>query len=924
MRLPYLGSAVVRDVLLVLLSVSQLAVVRAASASAAATTSSESPTPSPLWIQPSGDWYGIDGTWSNFAFYVGSPAQVVYLTVATALSEIWVVSTGGCVPVRLCMDARGGVFDISQSNTWHSLGSWQLGMNYTGMGGNGDYGLETLAFVNRVTSYTSAVDGVLVAAINDTDYYQGYIGVGVTQGRFGTNVTNPFISQLVETYGSIPSHGYGYTAGAYYRDDGTSGGTVASLTLGGYDTLRFKPHNTKFSLEPVTRLPLVRLRGITAEVPTLDDAPTKNWTSTAKPLVKMDDSIIALIDSSTPYLWLPTEVCERFASALNLKWREDLGLYVFSNGAQYTHYQSDTSLSFTFSLSSYQNADDFGQPLNTAGVVNITLPSAAFAQLLRYPFKNVIQWGDSSIPYFPLKRSTKEVNGNQYIIGRTFLQEAYIITSYDRGTYSVHQALFPQNATKNYTLEEITRPIDSPYPKYESEPPVKEGLSTGQTVGIVLGAFIIGSIAALILWFWLSRKRKEKQKEKQNETSGQEEENKAESHKDEEEDEEEPRSPVKRMFTKIIRKKRSRKPVSQGTDGTNAGPAEVGADAQHQVFEMPAPPEPVELDSHDVGDDDTDFSGDSTRGLSQYEITRRKLDRQLQGPVPTYTPTAGFPMGSGHGKSMHDPSPVAHYRPPDDPSPASSPTYANGGSLPGTLPSPMTPHGDWATRGFDIPSPMTVAPPAHLLHAPSNVSDPSYSPISPHSPHSLHSPHTYAPSSITRSGSDASPTTPTGSVQLPAPAFQRTPIDPSRVVCLGPLPENVQLPHPQRSIPRIVTPGHPSAVPGADAEAGPAYLRAQNLPLPQLPGHHRSFTQGSTDTLGSDFTVEEETRLRAEDLTPQPQSMGPEHQREGQDHDIPRSPCSMERIEAGSELVHVPQVAEKRYSWEEVQGGSLS
>lgn len=91
-------------------------------------------------------------------------------------------------------------------------------MNYTGMGGNGDYGLETLAFVNRVTRFSTAIDGVLVAAINDTNYYQGYIGLGVTQGRFGSNLTNPFISQLVQTYGTIPSHGYGYTAGAYYRD----------------------------------------------------------------------------------------------------------------------------------------------------------------------------------------------------------------------------------------------------------------------------------------------------------------------------------------------------------------------------------------------------------------------------------------------------------------------------------------------------------------------------------------------------------------------------------------------------------------------------------------------------------------------------------------------------------------------------------
>lgn len=119
--------------------------------------------------------------------------------------------------VQQCFDARGGVFDRAASETWHPLGSWQLGMNSTGMGGNGDYGLETLAFVNTVTRFSTAVEGALVAAINDTNYYQGYVGVGVTQGKFGTNLTNPFISQLAQTYGTIPSHGYGYTAGAYYR-----------------------------------------------------------------------------------------------------------------------------------------------------------------------------------------------------------------------------------------------------------------------------------------------------------------------------------------------------------------------------------------------------------------------------------------------------------------------------------------------------------------------------------------------------------------------------------------------------------------------------------------------------------------------------------------------------------------------------------
>ncbi|KAL2024021.1 hypothetical protein VTK56DRAFT_256 [Thermocarpiscus australiensis] len=882
MRLPSLGAAVVRDLLL-LLSISRTV------------AASEPPTPSPLWIQPSGEWYGIDGTWSNFLFAVGSPAQLVYLTVATTLSEIWVISTGGCVPVQLCIDARGGVFDISASETWRSLGSWQLGMNYTGMGGNGDYGLDTLAFVNTVTRYTTAVDGALIAAINDTNYYQGYVGIGVTQGRFGSNLTNPFISQLAETYGTIPSHGYGYTAGAYYRPNGENSGTVASLTLGGYDTLRFVPHDTTFSLDPITRLPTVRLRGITAQVPSVGEAPTSNWTSTTYPLVAMEDSIIAIIDSSTPYLWLPTEVCDRFAAALNLRWREDLGVYVFSDGAQYTHYQSTASLSFTFTLSSYQNADNFGQPLDTPGVVNITLPSSAFAQLLRYPFRNVIQWGDSSVPYFPLKRSTKEVNNNQYIIGRVFMQEAYIITSYDRGTYSLHQASFPDNAATNYSLEAITRPPDSPYPGFQGESASGQGLNAGQTAGIVLSAFITGSIIGLVLWYCCRRRRRTKQAEPAAQAES----------KDggaPVEDDDEPMSPVKRMFSIIVRRKKSRKPV-------HSQPVEVGADAQHQVFEMPVPPEPAELDSRDVGDDDTDIVVENTQGLSQYEITRRKLERQLQGPVPTYTPTESLSPAPCQEKSMQDVSPIAHYRPPEEPSPASSPTYANNNSLPGSLPSPMTPQGDWTGRLFDLPSPMTIAPPSHLTLTVPHGSNPSYS-YSPVTPRSMHYPLTLVPSSVPPSELNVSPISSTGSMQPPSPTFQRTPIDPSRIICLGPLPEDVQLPRLQPSIPRISAPDDRSA------EARRDYPPSPESPLRPPLGHYRSDTHDSNDTLGSNYTVEEENRRRMEEGRRQ-QSTSQEQGEPDENGDVLRNPRSMERIEAGSELIHVPQVAERRYSWEE-------
>lgn len=114
------------------------------------------------------------------------------------------------------------MFVPGDSKTWESLGAWQLGLSDLPYGGNGDYGLESLAFTDTLHGVSTAVKSALVAAINDTDYYLGYIGVGIDQGRFGKNVTNPLITQLAETYGVIPSHSYGYTAGANYGKPSTA------------------------------------------------------------------------------------------------------------------------------------------------------------------------------------------------------------------------------------------------------------------------------------------------------------------------------------------------------------------------------------------------------------------------------------------------------------------------------------------------------------------------------------------------------------------------------------------------------------------------------------------------------------------------------------------------------------------------------
>lgn len=125
--------------------------------------------------------------------------------------------------VQVCYQARGDVFSIGGSRTWTPLGPFELGVNNTGYGGHGDYGMDTISITNAVTRRTTEIQQVLIAGINDTNYYQGFIGVGNTPVRFKTSVAQnsialPFITQLASTFGTIPSHSYGYTAGAFYRD----------------------------------------------------------------------------------------------------------------------------------------------------------------------------------------------------------------------------------------------------------------------------------------------------------------------------------------------------------------------------------------------------------------------------------------------------------------------------------------------------------------------------------------------------------------------------------------------------------------------------------------------------------------------------------------------------------------------------------
>ncbi|CAJ2513538.1 Uu.00g016570.m01.CDS01 [Anthostomella pinea] len=854
-----------------------------------------------LWLEPSSDWYGIDGNWSSTGLLVGEPAQKVDVTVSTSLSEIWVVETGGCGASSLCTEARGGVYNTSASHSWSSQGAWQLGLSYLGLEGNGDYARETVAVYDSIRQRQTSFNKQIVAAINDTDYYTGFFGLGITPGNFQGVIAQSPIAVLVEQDGVIPSHSYGYTAGAYY---GGSSGIPMSLTLGGYDANRFEAHDTKFSLNASASQPQTLIRAITASVSDADKAPT-SWNSTSTPLSFFNESVTALIDSSTPYLWLPSVICDRFASTLNLTWNESFGLYLFEDNDSLERYQSSADLSFTFTLSSADNQDDFGQPLDVPGVVNITISGNAFVQNLRYPFMNLFQYGDSAVPYFPLKRADNE---SQIIIGKSFLQEAYIITNYETGTFSLHKAKFPEDPLRDTSIQTIAYAANSQYPGPTTKPGGQQGLAHAQLVGLVVGVCLM--VVAILATAWFMRRRRRKQP-----VAGKEDDDlKDRVYAPEPE---RPKIPVRRMLSRMTKKCSWKKTKASGDKVY-----EVGADWQHERYEMPVQPAPVELDATDT------MSSTCVAGFAasfeehrrtSYELVRQQLESQRQGPVPEYTPN----VVDLSDKTYQDVSWVTHYRPSDHaeqpsyrmvdisrhmeepvrrlthpvedlslhmegpsrrivdpcrraedpsrhmdnpfrhrdhPSHASSPTqeeYSNG------VPSPMTPHSGWSTYTPDLHSPMggSTSTPSMTYTA---ESLPSVDPVT--------MPWSASPNPST-SSHEASLIPP-----LPQTAYQRTPIDPSRVICLGPLPDTIHSRH-HSSVARVMGPD------------------GFQFPMPTIPSAEESRRESAIDTLGSNFTIDEEIREAATRA-----ARAAAHTRGRMD---------------GFDIVHVPQPAQKRYSWEE-------
>ena len=387
----------------------------------------------------------------------------------------WVVRPEGCTlanpNLTNCEDSRGLAFNPNKSTSWSTerleidglFGLTTYYESFLNLTGNAYYGFDTLT-LGLPGADLPSLDNQIIAGIATNNYWTGFLGLSPIPFNFSSqddatsmrDLQPSFLSSL-KNQSLIPSLSWGYTAGASYRKDPT----IGSLVLGGYDESRFTPNNVTFAFAAdFSRDLTVHLRSIRYD--TLGSSPL------------LTESIPIFINTLVTHLWLPTEVCQRFEEIFNLTWNDAEQLYLLDEEA----HRRLSSLNPTFTLTlGHEEAD--------SDTVEIALPYGAFDLSGNPPFT------DPPSRYFPLKRAER---AEQYTLGRVFLQGAYIVTDYERQSFTVSQAMFPDaSKTSNTTLVGIA-------PPGYKEP--SGGLGVGIIAGIVVGSVLGVLFVAAALFYW--------------------------------------------------------------------------------------------------------------------------------------------------------------------------------------------------------------------------------------------------------------------------------------------------------------------------------------------------------------------------------------------------------------------------------------
>ena len=274
---------------------------------------------------------------------------------------------------------------------------------------------------------------------------------------------------------------WSYTAGAYYRLKGIFG----SLIFGGYDASRFTRNDVAFSMTGDSfRDIVVTIRSITSSTS------SGNTTLLTTP-------IFSFIDSSVAEIWLPVAACQAFENAFGLTLDQATGLYLLNSSTHENLLNLNPNITFTL-------ADQ-----KTGGsTVDLVLPYASFDLNVTAPVLP-----NRTSFYFPLKQTSDDT---QYVLGRTFLQEAYVTADYNSRTFNVSQCIFDDTASAQVVAIPSNLANSTSGGSSASNPGSGTGsgahkkLSGAAIAGIIIGALVGLLLLAALIFLLLRHRRRSK------------------------------------------------------------------------------------------------------------------------------------------------------------------------------------------------------------------------------------------------------------------------------------------------------------------------------------------------------------------------------------------------------------------------------
>lgn len=297
------------------------------------------------------------------------------------------------------------------------------------------------------------------------EFYVGSFGLSPQS----INITSendqfPSVVGSLRQQGLISSTSWGYLAGASYYSYPIS--AFGSLTFGGYDSSRFNVASnlTLAGGSDPYRPFLLGIESIASDDNSL-----------------LLEPIITALDSLVTQIWLPISACEAFESAFGLVWNDTYELYLLDDNQHSALVAKNASITFTLSTGNGNSTDR----------LNITLPYAAFDLRASPPLA-----GNATFYYFPLKQAANET---QYTLGRTLLQEVYVLADYDRGLITLYEAVYPDSSVQSNIVAICPPGSNTCNASSQSNP---QKVSTGAIVGIVIGAILV----CLGIGIWIIKK----------------------------------------------------------------------------------------------------------------------------------------------------------------------------------------------------------------------------------------------------------------------------------------------------------------------------------------------------------------------------------------------------------------------------------